>query len=406
MVISLTDVDLERALTYYYRKATDEVKRFGNPKVYRNISREKGGILYYTARILPSQIFNEQLNLSDVTLDLTSTHFCVPLMDSGSPFAYSVINETHWNHNDAKHCGVETVLRYAQKVAFIIGGRGLVKKYRKQCTRCRIIAKKAVEVAMGPVHQSNLNIAPAFFMCQVDIFGPVNSFSNVNKQAIVKLWFVVFCCCSTGAIDIKTMEDYTTESFILGFIRFSCKFGYPKVLMPDEGSQRMKGCKVMNLEYYDIKHKLHEQHGVEFETCPPNAHYMHGKVERKIKSIQESFSKNTHNKRLSIIQWETLANQVANSANNQHIAIGSIVDDVENLDILTPNRLILARNNDRSSTGNLTVTSDPRKIMQSNNEVFQIWFKCWLTSYIPTLVHQPKWFRSDRDIKIGDVILF
>ena len=87
LVISLTDVDLERALTYYYRKATDEVKRFVNPKVYRNISREKDGILYYTARILPSQIFNEQLNLSDVTLDLTSTHFCVPLKDSGSPFA-------------------------------------------------------------------------------------------------------------------------------------------------------------------------------------------------------------------------------------------------------------------------------------------------------------------------------
>ena len=99
-------------------------------------------------------------------------------------------------------------------------------------------------------------------------------------------------------------------------------------------------------------------------------------------------------------------NQVANSANNQPIVIGNIVDDVENLDILTPNRLILARNNDRRPTGNLTVTSDPRKIMQFNNEVFQIWFKCWLTSYIPTLVHQPKWFRSDRDIKIGDVIFF
>ena len=94
---------------------------------------------------------------------------------------------------------------------------------------------------MGPVHDNNLNIAPAFFMIQVDIFGLMNSYSNVSKRATVKMWLVVFCCCSTGAVDVKTMEDYTTESFILAFTRFACKFGYPKKLMPDEGSQLVKG---------------------------------------------------------------------------------------------------------------------------------------------------------------------
>ena len=115
-------------------------------------------------------------------------------------------------------------------------------------------------MAMGPVHDNNLNIAPAFFMTQVDIFGPMNSYSNVNKRATVKMWFVVFCCCSTGAVDVKTMEDYTTESFILAFTRFTCKFGYPKKLTPNEGSQLVKGCKTMKLEYFDIKHKLHKEY--------------------------------------------------------------------------------------------------------------------------------------------------
>ena len=69
-------------------------------------------------------------------------------------------------------------------------------------------------------------IAPAFYISQVDIFGPLNSYSNVNKRATI--WFVVFCCCVTGVINIKVMEDYYTDSFILPFIRFSCKFGYPK----------------------------------------------------------------------------------------------------------------------------------------------------------------------------------
>ena len=29
-----------------------------------------------------------------------------------------------------------------------------------------------------------------------------------------------------------------------------------------------------------------------------------------------------------------------------------------------------------------------------------------MVSYVPTLVDQPKWFSSDRDVAIGDVVLF
>ena len=35
----------------------------------------------------------------------------------------------------------------------------------------------------------------------------------------------------------------------LAIIRFSCAYGYHKMLMPDEGSQLMKGCKEMQLYF-------------------------------------------------------------------------------------------------------------------------------------------------------------
>ena len=178
------------------------------------------------------------------------------------------------------------------------------------------------------------------------------------------------------------------------------------MLMPDEGSQLVKGCKTMKLEFYDIKHKLHVRHGVEFETCPVGAHYMHGKVERKIMHVQGSFMKTAWHSRLPMLQWETLGDQVANSVNNRPIAIGNVVHDIENLDIPTPNRLILGRNNERCPTGALTVTNDPGKIIKANNDIFNTWFKCWLISYVPTPMRQPKWFISDRVTKAGDVVLF
>ena len=36
-----------------------------------------------------------------------------------------------------------------------------------------------------------------------------------------------------AAVDMKVMEDYSTSSFIFVFVRFACKVGYPKKLLPD-----------------------------------------------------------------------------------------------------------------------------------------------------------------------------
>ena len=63
------------------------------------------------------------------------------------------------------------------------------------------------------------------------------------------------CCSTTGVGDIKVMEDYSTTSFFLGFIRFACKVGYPKMLMPDEGNQLIKGCKDMQINFNNLHSK-------------------------------------------------------------------------------------------------------------------------------------------------------
>ena len=196
--------------------------------MYRYISKERNEVLYYTGCILPSQEFDGKINLSGICVDLSMASFCVPLIDKFSPLAYALINEIHWYNTDAMHSGNETVMRYVQKIAHIIEGRSLIKKFRKECTRCKILNKKAIEVAMGPLSNNNLCIAPAFFVTQVDMFGPFSAYSNVNKRAVIKIWFVIFCCCTTGAVDVKIMEDYSTTSFLLAFVRFSCKVGYPK----------------------------------------------------------------------------------------------------------------------------------------------------------------------------------
>ena len=202
------------------------------------------------------------------------------------------------------------------------------------------------------------------------------------------------------------MEDYTADAFCLAFARFACRFGYPKLLMPDEGSQLVKGCKDMIITFSDVQHRLHVEYGVEFKTCPVGAHYVHGKVERKIQEIKRSLTKNVGNGRLSVIQWETLSQQIANSINNMPIGLKNKVELLENLDVLTPNRLILGRNNNRNPTEPLTISNDFRRYIERNKDIFDKWFTEWLVSYVPELIEKPKWFVTDRDVCMGDIVLF
>ena len=140
------------ALQYYFKIATQEIKHFLPEAKYKNLSQEKSGILYYTGRILPTQQVNGDLTMCDVCSDLAKSSFCVPIVDVLSPLAYSIASEIHWHHPDVMHGGLESILREANKVAFIIGGRGLFKSIKDNCARCRYLYKREVKIATEPKH--------------------------------------------------------------------------------------------------------------------------------------------------------------------------------------------------------------------------------------------------------------
>ena len=54
----------------------------------------------------------------------------------------------------------------------------------------------------------------------------------------------------------------------------------------------------------------------------------------------------------------------------------------------------------------MKVAGNHLKVLEENKKIFNIWFETWLISHVPKLMEQPKWFHSDRDMKICDVVLF
>ena len=406
-MIEIRDDMLRAAFTYFIIKASSEVTHFLDKKRYINISKKIDGVLYYSGRILPDQSFQGYPDLCAAALDLCKTTFCVPLMDRYSPVAISLSLEVHWYHDDVRHRGVDTMCRQVDRVAHIIGGHSLMAFIKHGCKRCRFLELKSVEVVMGPVQNVNLCIAPAFYATQVDIFGPFNYISPANKRADkLKIWFLIFCCSTTGAVSIVSMEDYTTDAFVMGFVQFSCRYGYPRYLLPDAGSQLLKGCRDMEYSFVDSKQRLSVEYGVDFNPCPVGAHYFHGRVERKIREVRKSVQIAVQKKKLSPAQWATLMCQISNSINNMPIGLKSKASNLDNLDLLTPNRLILGRNNDRCPNSPLVICPDHLRMIESNAEIFRSWFNAWIISYVPTLIERPKWHKTSDTVRVGDVVLF
>ena len=111
----------------------------------------------------------------------------------------------------------------------------------------------------------------------------------------------------------------------------------------------MKGSESGRLDIIqDIQFQLHKDAPVEVSACPVGGHNMHGRGERKIRQVRESLACALSNDRLGVLQWETLAATIANSINNLPLSLGDQRVGLESMDLITPNRLLLGRNNDRN----------------------------------------------------------
>ena len=112
-----------------------------------------------------------------------------------------------------------------------------------------------------------------------------------------------------------------------------------------------------------------------FDTCPLGGHNYNSKVERRVRHIKESLDKSCQNERLSIFQWETVSSEVTNAVNDLPLALGNIVSDNKNMDLLTPNKLMLGRNNERSPVSPISVSGNFS--WKYINKYTSIWYGPW-----------------------------
>ena len=76
--------------------------------------------------------------------------------------------------------------------------------------------------------------------------------------------------------------------------------------------------------------------------------------------------------------------------------------------LISPNMMKIGRINSRTLNGPVKLPEGPASMMNKVEEAFKTFYKIYNDTMVAKLLQdtQPKWFRSEKDLKVGDVVYF
>ena len=137
---------------------------------------------------------------------------------------------------------------------------------------------------------------------------------------------------------------------------------------------------------------------------PPAAPHMGGAWERLIRSVKEVMTGMMVSTVLTDPQLATLITEVESILNSRPLT--PVSDDINDLDVLTPNHILLGRHRNWDYMGEITeydVLSRRRwKQVQALSTVF--WYR-WRREYLPNLTKRSRWNVPTPNYKVGELVL-
>ena len=183
--------------------------------------------------------------------------------------SYCIGEHVHWDV--AKHRGVETCARISMENVSIMQAHTLFREISTDCIVCKMKRKRFLEVEMGPVSDSQLTLSPPFWMCQVDLFGPITvvvpGFERETRNRRVleaKSWVMTVVCATTRLVNMQVMESSKAAGWLDAFPSLSCEVGCPSHVFCDRDSAGMSAFELAELDLRDLRLRLYKEWGINF----------------------------------------------------------------------------------------------------------------------------------------------
>ena len=173
--------------------------------------------------------------------------------------------------------------------AWITGLSSIAKQVIRHCTRCTRSSKAvALRQKIAPMHYSRLPIKTgcAFSEIGIDMAGPF-MVKHGKTRAVGKRFVILFSCCWTRALSLEIMDDASTESCIMAFLRHSNTYGFPRYVNSDRGTNLIGADRHLREQWAVVEKELAaksvEWPSIKWNFNPPYSPRFTGHVEIMVK---------------------------------------------------------------------------------------------------------------------------
>ena len=189
---------------------------------------------------------------------------------------------------------------------------------------------------------------------------------------------LVFGCAATSTINCQLMEGGKSTSNVVDALnRFFAESCVPKVMYVDKDSALIKALIDGQIELLSSNGVISRERGIVFETCPAQGHNAHGRIERRIRMLQEAFERcDMRHYKLHSLGWQTLAKRLEYDVNS--IPLGYLnhqEDTAPMLRILTPNFLKFNAGANRAPSTLFSIPESSDSLTRRIEDEYKVFYK-------------------------------
>lgn len=314
-------------------------------------------------------------------------------------------------HGQTLHGGTALTRAYIQNQFWIVGITRLVKRVKRDCSKCSRFSNRPPEPLMADLPKDRFLIDKPFANTSCDFAGYFmvrDQLLRTRAPKLIKTYVCIFTCMSTRAVHFEIVQDLTSEAFLAALERFVARRGLPSLIFSDLGTNFVGGNRTLT----DIKNSLLKgddltslcaSRQITFQFNCPVAAWKNGITERIVSLMKFHLNRTMGTHHLTYPEFMTLITQIEAAINSRPL-IPLSVDPNDH--ILTPGHFLTGSNlyavpdYDYSQMKPNTLSR-----WQHVKNLFQQFWKQWSHGYLQTLISRSKWTKNVPDLEVGTVVL-
>ena len=383
---------------------SDELTRLADVKTQRTYPCVKSSsCLYKLDPFLKDDLIRVGGRLTQASLPYNMKHqIILPRM---SPLSTLILQDIH---KSTGHLGKNAILSTLRQTYWIPRAGQMIKGIISKCVDCRkYYARPGMQKMADLPPDRVMSDNPPFSYVGMDYFGP---FNIKRGRTLHKRYGVIFTCCNSRAVHLEIAQSLTTDSCINAIRRFLARRGRVISIRSDNGTNLVGAKAEMRREIKSwnqskIGRSL-QQHNVEWIFNSPAASHFGGFWERLIRSVRRILYSLLREQTTTLDDesLQTLLCETEQILNNRPLT--PVSEDPHDLDVLTPNHLLLLGENISMTPGSFTSTDNyVKRRWRQVQHLANVFWSRWTKEYIPLLQQRQKWIQPHRNLAIGDLVL-